>query len=248
MKMQCKFSYFALLSLFACMFMGRATVLAQAPAAGDAERLPLVLIDLHLVEMKEADAEKLFNGSMAHAFYLDGKLLKDIRSMIEEGGARTVKRMRVAARSGQSAEIKGVIKSSYPNEFEEMGWTTPVAAAGTNAPALAWVQGGQAVKPADFEDQESGCILSVTPDVSPDKEWVTLTLIPVISQCVSFRDIVSSGPGGNVKVQKPEFFVISTASSVSFRSGAAILFGAVTPPGDDGGKIVLSLLTATVVP
>ncbi len=248
MKMQRGFFGFVFLVLCFCTFMALLPAGAQGPDLNAPERSPLVLVDLHLVEMKEADADKLFKGSMVHAFYLDNDLLKGIRSMIAEGGARTIGRMRVATQSKQSAEVKGVVKMMYPGEYEEMGWTTPVAASGTNAPSLAWVQGGQAVKPADFSEQETGFILSATPVVSPDKAWVELTLIPMVVTCPNLTEITSSGPGGAVTVYQPEFFIISSASSVTCRSGATILLGAVTPPGDNGEKIVLSIMTATVVP
>lgn len=206
----------------------------------------LVVADLRLIEMTDQAAEGLFRGGLARVFTVDEATLAALRVMLTNGTARTAGRMRLATLSGQNAEVKGIAECRYANDYEEMGWTAPAAPAGTNAAASGRIPGGQAVKPASFETRDVGFILNLTPVVAPDGETLHLTLLPQTVQCPFFRDIQAVGPGGEVRVQQPEFWVTTVASAVAVRNGDTILLSAVTPPGNEGDKIVLFLLTASI--
>jgi hypothetical protein len=213
----------------------------EKPPAAD-----LVVVDLRLIEMTEQAAEGLFRGGLARVFTVDEATLAALRVMLTNGTARTAGRMRLATLSGQNAEVKGIAECRYASDYEEMGATIPAAPAGTNAAAPVRVPGGQAVKPAAFETRDVGVILNLTSVVAGDGETIHLTMLPQTVQCPFFRDIQAAGPGGEVRVNQPEFRVMTTAASVTVRPGDTVLLSAVTPPGNEGDAIVLFLMTASL--
>lgn len=214
---------------------------------GPSSDAKLVVTDLRMIEMTETAAENLFRGGLARVSTVDETALADLRIMLTNGMARTVARMRVSTLSGQNAEIKDIIEYRYANDYKELGWPLSDASPlGTNDTAAIRMPCAMAVRPASFETRQAGFILNVTPVVEPDGKTIQLTLLPQTIGGPSFRDIQATGPGGEVRVQQPEFGVLTTASSVTVRHGDTILLSAVTPPGHQGDTIVLFLLTASI--
>lgn len=206
----------------------------------------VVLADLRLIELDEQAAEDLFEGKLSSVYTVDAAKLSAIREMMKKNAARSAGRMRLASRSGQNAEIKGIAECRYPSEYAEMGWTAPTAAQGTNEASVSWVQGGQGVIPADFETRDVGYIFNFTPALNQDGSRISVTMLPQKTQCPFFRDVSTGGPGGNVWMQQPEFYVLTTATAVDVQNGETVLISAATPPGNDGDKIVLFLLTVSI--
>lgn len=86
---------------------------------------------------------------------------------------------RVTTVNGQRAQIKVVQEFIYPTEYEVTPATTNSQGSVTTPPV---------VSPGNFETRPIGIILDVTPQVGADRKTINLTIIPEVSEFITWLD------------------------------------------------------------
>ena len=86
---------------------------------------------------------------------------------------------RVTTVNGQRAQIKVVQEFIYPTEYEVTPATTNSQGSVTTPPV---------VSPGNFETRDIGIVLDVTPQVGADRKTINLTIIPEVSEFVTWLD------------------------------------------------------------
>jgi general secretion pathway protein D len=86
---------------------------------------------------------------------------------------------RVTTINGQRAQIKVVQEFIYPTEYEVTPATTNSQGSVTTPPV---------VSPGNFETRDIGIVLDVTPQVGADRKTINLTIIPEVSEFITWLD------------------------------------------------------------
>ncbi len=131
---------------------------------------------------------------------------------------------RVTTVNGQRAQIKIVQEFIYPTEYE-------ITAATTNSNGN--VITPPVVTPGSFETRDIGIILDVTPNVGADRKTINLTIIPEVSELVTWIDYgvkTVTDVGGAIKlpgypILQPLFSTQNVTTSVIVNDGDTVILG-----------------------
>ncbi|MBI1869838.1 MAG: tetratricopeptide repeat protein [Chlamydiae bacterium] len=86
---------------------------------------------------------------------------------------------RVTTVNGQRAQIKVVQEFIYPTQYDVTPATTNSQGSVTTPPV---------VSPGNFQTRDIGIVLNVTPNVGADRKTINLTIIPEVSEFVTWLD------------------------------------------------------------
>lgn len=134
---------------------------------------------------------------------------------------------RVTTVNGQRAQIKIVQEFIYPTEYEVTAATTNSNGTVTTPPV---------VTPGNFETRDIGIVLDVTPNVGADRKTINLTIIPEVSEFVTWLDygvptqsfkgidgVVRTLPG--YPILQPLFATRNVTTSVIVNDGDTVVLG-----------------------
>lgn len=160
-----------------------------------------------------------------------------LHALNQTGDANLVSAPKVTTLNNQRAQIEMVEEFIYPGEFEVTPPTvrsifsttttsTTVSTVSADAIRTGIITPGIAV-PISFETRDLGIILNVTPSVGADRETITLTLIPEISEFIDWIDYgVKEGIGWNaIPMLKPIFQTRNVTTSVVINDGETVVLG-----------------------
>lgn len=192
-------------------------------------------VECQFVEFDAADINKLAVSSDV--------LMSELIKLWAAGKGTLVAAPRVVTRSGSEATVRGVREFIYPTEFSSQ------PSVDTNRPAQA--PASAILAPAGFETRETGAILSVIPELSPEGTQINLNLRP---EWVSEPDWLDYGlTAGATAVKEPSlpmkqpvFYRHALETQVTLANCARILVGGGVP-GREKGKLIFIFLTARVV-
>jgi len=138
---------------------------------------------------------------------------------------------KVTTVNGQRAQIKVVEEFIYPTEYEVTPATTNSQGSVITPPV---------VSPGSFETRDIGIILDVTPNVGADRKTINLTIIPEVSEFVTWLDygvptqpFESSDVDGNpvqrvlpgYPIKQPLFQTRTVTTSVIVNDGETVVLG-----------------------
>lgn len=160
-----------------------------------------------------------------------------LHALNQTGDANLVSAPKVTTLNNQRAQIEMVEEFIYPGEFEvtpptvrslftttaEVTATTYIS---TDTISTRIITPGIAV-PISFETRDLGIILNVTPSVGADRNTITLTLIPEISEFIGWIDYgIKEGIGWNeIPIKKPIFQTRNVTTSVVINDGETVVLG-----------------------
>ncbi len=188
-----------------------------------------VQIQVRMVQYELKDADDLLRRS-------EGTNNASLWSLWKEGKGKLVREVRLTTQPGIAAEVKNTIEYKYPTRMEVQG-------NGTNGPATA-------VVPANFETREVGTILSAMPEVSPDRQVITLTLT---GKCIGYPDwnemkasiVTAGGKQFSATSGLPFFPSIHIHTVLKIDNGETVLAGSANLT--DGDAPVFMFVTARLL-
>ena len=157
-------------------------------------------------------------------------------SLWKEGNGKLVREVRLTTQPGIWAEVKNTIQYKYPARMEVQG-------SGTNGPSTA-------VVPANFETREVGTIFSVKPEVSPDRQVITLSLTGTYMGYPDWHEVNTSivtagGKQFSVPSKVPFFQAIRVNTVLKIDNGETVLAGSANLT--DGDDPVFMFVTARLL-
>jgi type II secretory pathway component GspD/PulD (secretin) len=193
-------------------------------------------IEVQFVEFEMADMDRI----TAQGGRVDVDLL---RQLWQDGRGRLICAPRLVTQAGEEATVKGVTECIYPTEF-----AFPTTSTNTNDTVVISVP---VAVPGAFETRETGSILSVLPDVSPDGAMLNLTMTPEVVYDPVWKDhgfdfTDSAGNEQHVAMEQPFFYTHMFSTSISIKNGATILLG-TGMTGRDPTKVVHAFATARLI-
>ena len=151
----------------------------------------------------------------------------------------------VVTKAGQEAIVKGVTEVIYPTIFSCLD------AGSTNLPHVNTTSTPNVVEPGGFQTRETGAILQLVPELSPDGQMISLTLSPQLVEDPVWEDYGptvrdTQGKDFHLPMKQPFFQVYLTSTSMSVYPGHRILAGGGMPSRDRKRAVYL-FVTATLV-
>ena len=200
----------------------------------------------------------LVDKSVADELSMQGALdVANIQQAWRDGKATILANPRIVTQSGQEATLKVVEEVIYPTEF---GYDASSISADedsvssndvTDVADASDVTTASGIVPASFETRETGCILSVLPEITPEGTMIQLTVSPVfvtLTEWKHYDAAIIDGNGQPVRVtcQTPQFRSYQTDTSLLLKSGSTMLVSSdVWHPETE--KYLALLVRATVI-
>lgn len=160
---------------------------------------------------------------------------------------------RVVTMLGVQATVKGITECIYPTDYTISPVTSAHATSSSSAPASTNqpVTDRGAPVPGNFETREVGAIFTVLPEVSPEGQTISLTIVPELVEEPTWRQYSakyedSSGAIRLVTQEQPFFHSYSATTTLSLKNGATILAGGGMP-SRNGSQMVYIFVTARLV-
>lgn len=141
-----------------------------------------------------------------------------LHALERSGGADLLSAPRITTKSGSPAQIQVVKEILYPTEFEQQDiGAVSIAGVGVTDAILR-----RPPIPSQFEKRGIGVILNATPTVGPDGYTIDLTLVPEVSELVSW---VNYGPPGEYPIYQPIFASRNVTTSIVLWDGHTVAMG-----------------------
>ena len=192
------------------------------------------------VGQRRAPGVLTFNGLLSK-----GDVQMMIRAIDQEKGFDVISTPATVTRSGQRSSIKVVREFIYPTEYEPPELPTSVDSFASAGFGFGSGSTGFPVTPATptaFETRETGMVLEVEPVVDANRQFIDVTLNPVLTEFDGFVNYgspilapQSTGPlgrGGQDSVEitanrilMPVFSVNRANTAVTIADGATIVIG-----------------------
>jgi len=149
------------------------------------------------------------------------ELMMLVHAVEQKGNADLLSAPKVTTQPGEEATVKVTTEYIYPTQYRMQGGNTQLG--GLNNNILNQVP---IVLPEAFETREVGVILTVRPEVSPDRNIITLTLSPDVVTDPVWYDYGYTLPDGSQVPMKMPFFHRRTATTtVRVYDGATVVMG-----------------------
>lgn len=193
----------------------------------------------------------------------DGTVAMMMRGLNQLTGGNKVKKTTVVTRSGQTAVIKSTTEMIVPTEYEPPqlpnsvgGPTVTDIVTGETAGAISSF--AVPATPTAFEVRELGCILEVEPLVGPNRQYIELSIKPLVRRFDGFIDYGTPITGGvsdfsinlaglgNANI--PSFITTGTFGQVTANSILMPVFSVIRSDANltiaDGATVVMGGLMA----
>ncbi|MDP8217261.1 MAG: hypothetical protein P9M03_00885 [Candidatus Theseobacter exili] len=139
-----------------------------------------------------------------------------LHALAQDGNKNVLSAPRVTTINGQRAQIEVVEEYIYPTEFEITPATTNSEGSVITPPVVA---------PGAFETRDIGIILDVTPNVGGDKKTINLTIIPEVSELVTWLNYGVTSTLGSYPIYQPLFSTRNVTTSVIINDGETVVLG-----------------------
>ena len=139
-----------------------------------------------------------------------------LHALAQDGNQNVLSAPRVTTINGQRAQIEVVQEYIYPTEFEITPATTNSEGNVITPPVVA---------PGAFETRDIGIILDVTPNVGGDKKTINLTIIPEVSELVTWLNYGVQSELWNYPIYQPLFSTRNVTTSVIINDGETVVLG-----------------------
>jgi len=218
---------------------------AQGATSTEPEgQIPIIEVSLRIVQFPKKTIEALSRTNAIDQ--------ASILALYSEGEGELISAPVVRARPGSEASVRGVVEYIYPTSFADYPSGQPAGV--TNE--LAQSRTGQltntvaetVVVPQDFATREVGAILTVMPELSPNRQLVHLTLTPNQVFPPTWKDYgirkVSGALTGRT-CEQPFFPVFTFTTQITMVPDTTALLAGGTPNAD-GTKMIYALVTVKV--
>ena len=222
-------------SILACVYTNAAPAPKTQPESpqlsskDSAASVVQVQIQVRMVQYKLKDVDDLLRQS-------EGTNNASLWSLWKEGKGKLVREVRMTTQPGIGADVKNTIEYKYPGRMEVQG-------GGTNGPCTA-------VVPANFETREVGTMLSAKPEVSPDRQVITLSLTGTYTGYPDWHEasgsiVTAGGKQFWVSSKVPFYQVFHVNTVLKIRNGETVLAGSANLI--DGDDPVFMFVTARLL-
>ena len=193
-------------------------------------------VEVQFVEFERSDVSDLAKDGI-----IDAESLKALRG---DGKGVLLAAPKVITPSGVEACLKGVEGYCYPTGLKVSQGLSTNDRSKTQSPRVV-------IEPADFERKETGVVLSVLPDVSPDGSTISVTMLPERTVSPQWERSVTKytdpkGKEWTAQYMQPAFHSQEMATSIKLCNGATVLSGGGVPSRDKK-KLLYFFVTARLV-
>jgi general secretion pathway protein D len=148
-----------------------------------------------------------------------------IRAIEQSGHGDLLSAPKVTTQPGLEATVKVATEYIYPTEYRVEGGGAQIGTAGTLIQT-------PIVIPDVFETREVGVILTVLPEVSPDRKIISLTLAPeVVTEPYWYDYGYTLSTGQQVPMKMPFFKSRNASTTVKVYDGATVVLGGLISEG-----------------